>query len=64
MIKHENHTIDKIAKISENSNYFLRSLVKSFKIKFLRPMRWSMRMLSSKMRNLKELRNDIFNQQS
>ena len=38
MMKHENHTIDNIAKISENSNDFLRSLVKSLKIKFLHPM--------------------------
>ena len=37
MIKHENHTIDNIAKISDNCNDFLRSLVKSLKIKFLHP---------------------------
>ena len=63
-IKHENHTIDNRAKISENSNDFLRSLVKSLKIKFLHPIRRSMRMLLFKMRHLKELQNDIFNQQS
>ena len=64
MIKHENHTIDNISKISENCNDFLWSLVKSLKIKFLHPMRRSMRMLSFKMRNLKEMQNDILNQQS
>ena len=35
--KHKNHTIDNIAKISENSNDFLRFLVKSVKIKFYIP---------------------------
>ena len=39
IIKHEKHIIDNRAKISENSNDFLRSLVKSLKIKFLHPMR-------------------------
>ena len=63
MIKHENHTNDNVGKISENSNAFLRSLVNSLKIKFLYPVRSSMRMLSFKRRNLKELQN-IFNQQS
>ena len=63
MIKHEKH-IDNRAKISENSDEFLRSLVKSLKIKFLHPMKRSVRMLSFKMRNLRELKNDIFDQQS
>ena len=63
MIKHEKH-IDNRAKISENSDEFLRSLVKSLKIKFLHPMKRSLRMLSFKMRNLRELKNDIFDQQS
>ena len=53
-----------IVKLSVNSKDFLRSLVKSLKIKFLHPMRRSMRVLSIKMRNFKELQNDIFNQQS
>ena len=64
MIKLENHTIDYIAKVFENCNDFLRSLVNSLKIKFLQPMKRSMKMLSFKMRNLKEMQNDIFNQQS
>ena len=64
MIKHEKHIIDNKTKIHENSNDFLRSLVKSSKIKFLHPMGRSMRMLSFKMRNLKELKNHIFDQQS
>ena len=64
MIKHDYHTMDNIAKISENCNDFLCSLVKSLKIKFLYPMRRSMRMLSFKMRNLKKMQNDILNQQS
>ena len=38
-IKHEKHTIDNRAKISDNSNEFLRSLVKIGKIKILHPMR-------------------------
>ena len=46
-----------------NVNDFLRSLVKSLKIKFLHPMRKSMRMLSFKMRNFKELKKDIPDQQ-
>ena len=46
MIKHKNHIIDSRAKISENFNEFLRSSVKSFKIKVLHPMRRSIRMLS------------------
>ena len=64
MIKDENHAIDNRANISENSNDLLRFLVKSLKVKILYPMRRSMRLLSFKMRNLKELQNDIFNQQS
>ena len=44
MIKHEKHLYDR-AKISENSDKFLRSLVNSFKIKFLHPMKRSMGML-------------------
>ena len=64
MIKHEKHVIDNRAKISENSNDSLRSLVKSLKIKFLHPTRRSMRMPSIKTRNLKELKSDIFDQQS
>ena len=63
MIKHEKH-IDNRAKTSENSDEFLRSLVKSLKIKFLYPLKRSMRMLSFKMRNLRGLKNDIFDQQS
>ena len=63
MIKLEKH-IDNRAKISENSDEFLRSLVKRLKIKFLHPMKRSMRMLSFDMRNLKGLKNDIFDQQS
>ena len=63
MIKHEKH-IDKRAKNSEkkfsakNSNEFLRSLVKSLKKSFC------IKILSFKMRNLKGLKNDIFDQQS
>ena len=64
MIKHKKHIIDNRANVSENSNEFFRSLVKSLKIKFLHPMRRSMRMLLLKMRNLKRLKNDIFDQQS
>ena len=64
MIKHEKHIIDNRAKISENSNKYFPSLVKTLKIKFLHPMRRSMRMLSFKMRNLRGLENDIFDQQS
>ena len=64
MIKHEKHIIDNRRKISENSNEYLPSLVKTLKIRFLHPMRRSMRMLSFKMRNLRGLENDIFDQQS
>ena len=63
MIKHEKH-IDNRAKMSENSDEFLRSLVKSLKIKFLHSKKRSVRMLSFKMRNLRELKNDIVDQQS
>ena len=52
------------AKISENSDEFLRSLVKGLNIKFLHPMKRSVRMLSFKMRNLRRVKNDIFDQQS
>ena len=38
MIKHEKHLDDR-AKISENSDEFLHSLVNGFKIKFLHPMK-------------------------
>ena len=51
-------------RIPENSNEFLRSLVKSLKIKFLHSMAKSIRMLSIKIRNRKGLKNDIFNEQS
>ena len=44
-------------------NEFFRSLVKSLKIKFLHSMTRFMRMLSIKMRDLKGLKNDIFDQQ-
>ena len=64
MIKHEKHIIDNRPKISENSNGFLLSLVKSLKIKFLHPMRNFMRMLSFKMRNFERLKSDVFDQQS
>ena len=49
MSKHENHTIDNKAKTLENSNGFLRSFIKSLKLKFLHPMRRSIKklMLSS-----------------
>ena len=63
MIKLEKH-IDNRVKISENSDEFLCSLVKSLKIKFLHPMKRCMRMLSFKMRNLRGLKNGIFDQQS
>ena len=62
MMKHENHAIDNKAKISENSNDFLHSLVKSLKIKSLHPMRQSMWMLSFKMKNLEKQQNEISNQ--
>ena len=64
MIKHEKHITDNRPKISENSNEFLLSLVKSLKIKFLHPMRNFMRMLSFKIRNFERLKNDVFDQQS
>ena len=60
-IKHKKH-IDNRAKISENSDEFLGSLLKSLKIEFLHPMKRSARMLSFKMRNLKRLKNIIFDQ--
>ena len=63
MIKHEKH-IDNRAKISESSSKFLRSLVKSLKIMVLHPMKRSIKMLPFKTRNLKGLKNDIFDQQS
>ena len=56
--------INNRAKISENSDEFLRSLVKSLKIKFVHPMKRSVRMLSFSMRNLRGLKTDIFDQQS
>ena len=59
MMKLEKH-IDGRAKTSENSDEFLRSLVKSLKIKFLHPMKRFMRMLSFKMKNLRGLKNGIF----
>ena len=59
IIKHEKH-INNRAKIYENSDEFLRSLVKSLKLKFVHPMKRSMRMLSFRMRNLRGLKNDIF----
>ena len=59
IIKHEKH-INNRAKISENSDEFLRSLVKSLKIKFVHPMKRSVRMLPFSMRNLRGLKNDIF----
>ena len=54
MIKHEKHIIDNRAKISESSDEFLRSSVKYSKIMVLHPMRRSIRMLSIKMKNLKD----------
>ena len=51
-------------KMPENSNEYLRSFVKGLKIKFVHSMARSMGMLSIKMRALKGLKNDIFNQQS
>ena len=63
MNKHEKH-IDNRAKISESSNKFLHFLVKSLKIMVLHPMKTSMKMLPFKTRNLKGLKNDIFDQQS
>ena len=63
MIKHEKH-IDNRAKTSENSHEFLRSSVKCLKIKFLHPIKRFMRMLLLKMRNLRGLKKDVFDQQS
>ena len=63
MIKHEKH-IDNRAKSSESSDEFLHSLVKNLMIKFLHPMKKSIRILSFKMRNLRRLKNDISDQQS
>ena len=57
MIKHEKH-IDNRAVTSENSDELLRSLVKSLRIKFLYPIKRSMRMLSFKMRNHRGLKKD------
>ena len=62
IIEHEKH-IDYRAKISENSDEILRSLVKCLKIKVLHPMKRTVRMLSFKMRNLGGLENYIFDQQ-
>ena len=55
MIKHENHTIDNRAKISENSNDFLRSLVKSLMFEAK---------VSISHENVHENANAIYNQQS
>ena len=60
MTKHEKHITDNRA----NSYEFLSSLVKRLKIKFLYTMRRFMRMLPFKIRNLKVLKNDIFDQKS
>ena len=64
MTNMKKHVIDNRDRIPENSNEFLRSLVKRLKIKFLHSMARSMRMLSIKVRNRKGLKNDIFNEQS
>ena len=56
--------IDNREKISENCDAIFRSLVKSLKIKFLQRMKRSVRILSLKMRNLRGLKNDTFDQQS
>ena len=64
MIEHEKYTVDNRAQISENSDELLRSSLKSFKTKLLHPLKRSMRMLSFKMRNLRGLKNSIFDQQS
>ena len=61
MIKHEKH-IDNRAKNSENSDEFFRSLVKRSKIKFLHPIKRSVRMFLFKMKNLRGLNNDILDQ--
>ena len=58
MTNMKKHVIDNRDRVPENSNEFLRSLVKSLKIKFLHSMARSMRMLSIKARNLKGLKND------
>ena len=63
MIKYKKHIVNR-AKTSEKLDQFLRSLVKSLKIKFLYPIKGSMRMLSFKMINLRGLKKDIFDQQS
>ena len=55
MIKHEKH-IDNRTKTFENSDEFLRCLIKCLKIKFLYPIKRPMRMLSFKMRNLRGLK--------
>ena len=49
MSKYRNHTIDNKVKISESSNDFFRSFIKSLKLKFPHPKRRSIRklMLSS-----------------
>ena len=64
MTNMKKHVIYNRDRIPENSNEFLRSLVKRLKIKFLHSMARSMRMLSIKVRNRKGLKNDIFNEQS
>ena len=56
VIKHEKHI--------DNRENFIRSVVKSLKVKFLHPVKRSMRMLLFKMRNLRGLKNDIFDKQS
>ena len=56
--------MDNRDKIPEKSNEFLGILEERFKIKFLYSMTRSMRILSLKIRNLKRLKNDIFDQQS
>ena len=63
MIKYKKHIVNR-AKSSEKLDQFLRPLVKSLKIKFLYPIKRSMRMLSFKMRNLRALKKDTFGQQS
>ena len=55
MIKHEKH-IDNRTKTFENSDEFLRCLIKCLKIKFLYPIKRPMRMLSFKMRKLRGLK--------
>ena len=58
MIKYKKHIVNR-EKTSEKLDQFLRSLVKSLKIKFLYPIKGSMRMLSFKMINLRGLKKDI-----